>query len=83
MTRLSDIPALQLLFPHLKYNETIDGFNRSSYPTLEQAMLSHVPSVNSESIVQVLKDQPIVLYLFQCFQEAQDTKLCEVLSKII
>jgi len=52
MTRLSDIPALQLLFPHLKYNETIDGFNRSSYPTLEQAMLSHVPSVNSESIVQ-------------------------------
>ena len=29
----------------------------------------------------VLKDQSNVLYLFQCFQEAQDIALCEVLSK--
>ena len=29
----------------------------------------------------VLKDQSNVLYLFQCFQEAQDIALCKVLSK--
>ena len=29
----------------------------------------------------VLKDPVKVLYLFQCFQEAQDNELCEVLSK--
>ena len=29
----------------------------------------------------VLKDRSNVLYLFQCFQEAQDIALCEVLSK--
>ena len=30
---------------------------------------------------EVLKDPVKVLYLFQCFQEAQDNELCEVLSK--
>ena len=30
---------------------------------------------------KVLKDPVMVLYLFQCFQEAQDNELCEVLSK--
>ena len=30
---------------------------------------------------QVLKDPVKVLYLFQCFQEAQDNELCEVLSQ--
>ena len=30
----------------------------------------------------VLKDPVKVLYLFQCFQEAQDDELCEVLSKL-
>ena len=29
----------------------------------------------------VLKDPVKVLYLFQCFQEAQDNKLCEILSE--
>ncbi|XP_065890344.1 protein NLRC3-like isoform X2 [Dysidea avara] len=29
----------------------------------------------------ILKDQVKVLYLFQCFQEAQDDKLCGILSK--
>ena len=29
----------------------------------------------------VLKDPVKVLYLFQCFQEAQDNKLCEILSR--
>ena len=37
---------------------------------------------NTETISQdILKDQVKVLYLFQCFQEAQDNVLCEVLSK--
>ena len=37
---------------------------------------------NTRTISQdVLKDQMKVLYLFQCFQEAQDNELCEVLSK--
>ena len=37
---------------------------------------------NARTISQdVLKDPVKVLYLFQCFQEAQDNKLCEVLSK--
>jgi len=29
----------------------------------------------------ILKDPVKVLYLFQCFQEAQDSKLCDILSK--
>ena len=29
----------------------------------------------------VLKDTVMVLYLFQCFQEAQDSKLCKILAK--
>ena len=37
---------------------------------------------NAETISQdILKDPVKVLYLFQCFQEAQDNLLCEVLSK--
>ena len=30
---------------------------------------------------EILKDSVKVLYLFQCFQEAQDNKLCEILSR--
>ena len=37
---------------------------------------------NTETISQdILKDPVKVLYLFQCFQEAQDNVLCEILSK--
>ena len=37
---------------------------------------------NTRTISQdVLKDPVKVLYLFQCFQEAQDNELCEALSK--
>ena len=37
---------------------------------------------NTETISQdVLKDPVKVLYLFQCFQEAQDNELCEILSR--
>ena len=37
---------------------------------------------NTVTISQdVLKDPVKVLYLFQCFQEAQDNKLCEILSR--
>ena len=37
---------------------------------------------NTGTISQdVLKDPVKVLYLFQCFQEAQDNELCEILSK--
>ena len=37
---------------------------------------------NTENFSQdILKDPVKVLYLFQCFQEAQDNVLCEVLSK--
>ena len=31
--------------------------------------------------LNILKEQSNVLYLFQCFQEAQDVELCKVLSK--
>ena len=38
---------------------------------------------NTETISQdVLKDRVKVFYLFQCFQEAQDNVMCEVLSKL-
>ena len=38
---------------------------------------------NTRIILQnALKDPVKVLYLFQCFQEAQDNELCEVLSKL-
>jgi len=39
---------------------------------------------SSESLTisqDILNDHRKVLYLFQCFQEAQDDKLCEILSK--
>ena len=37
---------------------------------------------NTGTISQdVLKDRVKVLYLFQCFQEAQDNELCEILSR--
>ena len=40
------------------------------------------PSINPGTISQdVLRDPVKVLYLFQCFQEAQDDELCEILSK--
>ena len=40
------------------------------------------PQISSITISQdILDDHLKVLYLFQCFQEAQDDKLCEILSK--
>ena len=37
---------------------------------------------NTRTILQQVSHDPVkVLYLFQCFQEAQDNELCEVLSK--
>ena len=52
-----------------------------SYP--EQDFNSHISSSGHKLNVSqdILKDPVNVLYLFQCFQEAQDNALCEVLSK--
>ena len=48
----------------------------------QQGSTSDQSISNTGTISQdVLKDPVNVLYLFQCFQEAQDNELCEVLSK--
>ena len=54
-------------------------------PTQQQQLVQypyHQPSMTNPLISQdVLKDRVMVLYLFQCFQEAQDNELCEILSR--
>ena len=47
-------------------------------PSLQGSTSDHSTKTISQD---VLKDPVKVLYLFQCFQEAQDNELCEVLSK--
>ena len=48
----------------------------------QQGSISDQRISNTRTISQdVLKDPMNVLYLFQCFQEAQDNELCEVFSK--
>ena len=48
----------------------------------QQGLISDQRISNTNTISQdVLKDPVKVLYLFQCFQEAQDNEPCEVLSK--
>ena len=54
------------------------------FPTASMMSLQpyHQPSITNPLISQdVLKDPVKVLYLFQCFQEAQDNELCEILSR--
>ena len=74
-----EIATLQLLFPHFKYLGTVQD---SSYHTHSQAVSSHVQSKDSLFISkQILQDPSMVLFLFQCFQEARDNEMCELLSK--
>ena len=48
----------------------------------QQGSSSDQRTFNTGAISQnVLKDPLKVLYLFQCFQEAQDNELCEILSR--
>ena len=48
----------------------------------QQGSTSNQRIFNTVTISQdVLKDPVKVLYLFQCFQEAQDNELCEILSR--
>ena len=48
----------------------------------QQGSRSDQRILNTGTISQdVLKDPVKVLYLFQCFQEAQDNELCEILSR--
>ena len=51
-------------------------------PLFQQKSSSDQRIFNTETISQdILKDPVKVFYLFQCFQEAQDNVLCEILSK--
>lgn len=55
-------------------------------PDVPVKLPTMMPSpTNTTNIVtipkEILKDSVKVLYLFQCFQEAQDNKLCEILSR--
>ena len=65
-------------------NSNIDSQMTSEKMTgsSQQGSISGQRISNTGTISQdVLKDPVKVLYLFQCFQEAQDNELCEVLSK--
>jgi len=66
-------PALQLLFPELR---------TFHYEHCSNVIEVSPQLVQSDTISQaILKDPVMVLFLFQCFREAQDNKLCETLSK--
>ena len=65
-------------------NSNIDSQMTSEKMTgaSQQGSISDQGISNTRTISQdVLKEPVNVLYLFQCFQEAQDNELCEVLSK--
>ena len=67
-----------------QFNSNIDSQVTSEKITSpsQQGSTSDLRISNTITISQrVLKDPVKVLYLFQCFQEAQDNELCEVLSK--
>ena len=69
-------PALQLLFPEFR------AFHYKHYSNVPEALSQSRILVQLDTISQtILKDPVMVLFLFQCFQEAQDNKLCEMLSK--
>ena len=55
----------------------LDPSDKILAPTMSLQPLSINPLISQD----VLKDPVKVLYLFQCFQEAQDNELCEILSR--
>ena len=56
-------------------------FEKMSGPS-QQGSSSNQRISNTVTISQYVLEDPVkVLYLFQCFQEAQDNELCEILSK--
>ena len=67
-----------------QFNSNIDSQVTSEKMTgpSQQGSSSDQRISNTVTISQdVLKDPLKVLYLFQCFQEAQDNELCEILSR--
>ncbi|XP_065901069.1 protein NLRC3-like isoform X2 [Dysidea avara] len=60
-------------FPLMKHHNV-----HHSYQQKQQQQLGYHSVTISRNI---LKDPVKVLYLFQCFQEAQDDKLCDILSE--
>ena len=65
------------------YDDNIDSHVQgTSKKMTDPSQQSDQRMSNTETISQhVLNDPVMVLYLFQCFQEAQDNELCEVLSE--
>ena len=62
-------------------NSNIDSSEKITGPS-QQGSSSDQRIFNTGTISQhVLMDPVKVLYLFQCFQEAQDNELCEILSR--
>ena len=57
--------------------------NKNIYSQVTLVKISSPSQQGSSSAISqdVLKDPLKVLYLFQCFQEAQDNELCEILSR--
>ena len=79
-----------IVLPHSSHDYTLtsqaneqvnSNFDRQSMSGPSQ--LSHDQRISSIVSISkdVLKDPVKVLFLFQCFQEAQDNALCEILSK--
>ena len=59
------------------------GITSGQCKTLRHYLATYGDPISTTEIISqsILKDQSNVLYLFQCFQEAQDVALCKVLSK--
>ena len=79
-----DLPTINETSTSKQVNSNIDSQVTSEKMTgpSQQGSASDQRISNTRNISQqVLKDPLKVLYLFQCFQEAQDNELCEVLSQ--
>ena len=58
-------------------SEKVIGLYASHQESASDHGISNAITISQD----ILKDPVVVLYLFQCFQEAQDSKLCEILAK--
>ena len=85
LTDVSALPNPYQQQPRLEYhsisqhvaNAQVNTENLTTPLKSSDQEMSHTVTINEN----ILQDPVKVLYLFHCFQEAQDDKLCDVLSK--
>ena len=71
-----------ITFPAEIKEHTTSCMQTSSYLTYDCSINQRTSETTITISQDMLKDPVMVLYLFQCFNEAQDNTLCEFLSKL-